>query len=106
MHFKDKIISILKVIGIVLLSFLAIFLGSGILNIFKGRNTKDEAKKSIDNVKDTLNTASDTLKESSQTLEDMKETISEAKEEKEKIANASSQSRQEEAIKAGFKKVI
>jgi hypothetical protein len=106
MKFKDKLISILKIIGIALLGVLTVFLGSGLRNMFKGKNNNDEAKKSVDTMKDTLKDTQDILTESSQTLQDMKDTITGAQEAKETMAAASTQSRREAAEKAGFKKII
>jgi signal transduction histidine kinase len=106
MKLKEKVISILKIIGIALLGVLTLFLGSGLRNMFKGKNNNEEAKKSVDTIKDTLAETQDTLKESSHTLQDMKDTITGAQEAKENLAATSTQSRQEAAEQAGFKKII
>jgi uncharacterized membrane-anchored protein YhcB (DUF1043 family) len=106
MSFKDKIIAVLKTIGIAILGFITIFIFEKLFarSEDKQRKQEEEIKDALDTTKEKLEEIKQTITEQDAVIDDIKSHIKENEEIKDEIVHASEKIRIEEAYNAGFKK--
>jgi hypothetical protein len=103
---KEKIIAILKSIGIAILSFITIFIIGKLFSLSKDSQDKQKEKigDSLDDISDKIVDMKDSVAAQNTVINDAKEDIDKNEFIKNKIVNASINERINEAEKAGFKK--
>jgi ATP-dependent Zn protease len=102
MKIKEIILSYLKTIGIVILSFLGLILFGKLL--LKKDKAQEKAKEAVKKTEESIDNSIEITETIKDNIDDAKEIIEQAREEKETIVSSLSERRKNKAEEAGFKK--
>jgi F0F1-type ATP synthase membrane subunit b/b' len=98
MKFKEKVLPILKKIGLAIVGFIGLILLSRFIK------PNDKVKENVDEIKDAIDKAGTNSNNIKESIHDIEEVIEQKEEEKQEIVDASEKDRVKLANNAGFKK--